>query len=84
VNFTQHPRVVDWTEERGADLLRTLEREATRPEYQVRFTWSEGAIAMWDNRAVHHYAVRDYRSFPRRMERVLVADPAPPLVEELI
>ncbi|MGH3633422.1 MAG: TauD/TfdA dioxygenase family protein [Mycobacterium sp.] len=84
VNFTQHPRVVDWTAERSAELIQTLKEEATRPEYQVRFRWSPGAITMWDNRAVHHYAVRDYGDFPRRMERVLVAEPHLPLVEELI
>lgn len=84
VNFTQNPRIVDWTEERGADLLRTLEREATRPEYQVRFAWSPHAIAMWDNRAAHHYAVRDYGPFPRHMQRGLVAEPTPPLVEHLV
>lgn len=84
VNFTQNPQIVDWTAERSAELLRTLKEEATRPEYQVRFSWSPGAIAMWDNRAVHHYAVRDYGDFPRRMERVLIAEPDPPLVEELL
>jgi alpha-ketoglutarate-dependent taurine dioxygenase len=84
VNFTQSPQIVGWSAERGAELLQTLKQEATRPEYQVRFTWSPGAIAMWDNRAVHHYAVRDYGDFPRRMERVLIADSRSPLVEELI
>jgi alpha-ketoglutarate-dependent taurine dioxygenase len=54
----QHPQVVGWDTERSAELIQTLKQEATRPEYQVRFTWSPGAIAMWDNRAVHHYAVR--------------------------
>jgi hypothetical protein len=54
VNFTQHPHIVDWTTAHSTELLQTLKQEATRPEYQVRFTWSPGAIAMWDNRAVHH------------------------------
>lgn len=84
VNFTQSPQIVDWSAERGAELLQVLKQEATRPEYQVRFRWSPGAIAMWDNRAVHHYAVRDYGDYPRRMERVLVADSRPPLIEELV
>ncbi len=84
VNFTQYPQVVGWDTERSAELIQTLKQETTRPEYQVRFTWSPGAIAMWDNRAVHHYAVRDYGDFPRRMERVLVAESRLPLVEELI
>jgi alpha-ketoglutarate-dependent sulfate ester dioxygenase len=56
----------------------------TRPEYQVRFRWSPGAIAVWDNRAAHHYAVRDYGDFPRYMERVLITDPQLPIIERLI
>lgn len=84
VNFTQSPQIVDWTAQRSVELIQTLKQEATRPEYQVRFRWSPGAIAMWDNRAVHHYAVRDYGDFPRRMERVLIAESRPSLAEELI
>ncbi|MGH3781131.1 MAG: TauD/TfdA dioxygenase family protein [Pseudonocardiaceae bacterium] len=84
VNFLQYPQVVGWSAERSAELVRTLAQEATRPEYQVRFHWSPGAIAVWDNRAVHHYGVRDYGDFPRRMARVLVAESRLPLVEELI
>jgi taurine dioxygenase len=57
VNFLQYPQVVGWSAERSAELVATL-KEATRPEYQVRFRWSPGAIAVWDNRAVHHYGVR--------------------------
>ncbi len=84
VNFLQYPQVVGWSSERSAELVQTLKEETTRPEYQVRFRWSPGAIAVWDNRAVHHYGVRDYGDFPRRMERVLVAESRLPLVEELI
>jgi taurine dioxygenase len=84
VNFTQHPHIVDWTAAHSTELLQTLKQEATRPEYQVRFTWSPGAIAMWDNRAVHHYAVRDYADFPRHMERVLIAESHLLLAEELL
>ncbi|WP_424947499.1 TauD/TfdA dioxygenase family protein [Candidatus Spongiihabitans sp.] len=41
-------------------LLRYLYHHANRPEFQVRFRWSKGAVAMWDNRASQHYAVADY------------------------
>lgn len=35
-----------------------------RPEFQCRFSWTPGAVAMWDNRSTQHYAVWDY--FPQR------------------
>jgi alpha-ketoglutarate-dependent taurine dioxygenase len=50
-------------------LLHVLWDRIKRPEYQVRFSWRVNSIAMWDNRAVQHYAVTDY-SEPRHMERV--------------
>jgi alpha-ketoglutarate-dependent taurine dioxygenase len=83
VNFLQYPQVVGWSAERSAELVQILKEEATRPEYQVRFRWSTGALAVWDNRAVHHYGVRDYGDSPRRMDRVLVTESRPALVEEL-
>ncbi|MCM3922385.1 TauD/TfdA family dioxygenase [Frankia sp. AiPs1] len=70
VNFALRPQVVGWSAERSTELLAALRGEATRPEYQLRFRWTADAVALWDNRAVHHYPVRDYGDFPRRMDRV--------------
>lgn len=56
----------------GQRLLRDVYDEITRPEHQVRFRWSVGAVAFWDNRCTLHYAVKDYGPYPRHMERVLV------------
>lgn len=59
----------------GADdeLLEYLRAQARVPEYQVRFRWAPGSVAIWDNWAVQHYAVNDYHPQPRVMERVAVA-----------
>jgi alpha-ketoglutarate-dependent taurine dioxygenase len=84
VNFMRHPLVVGWSPDRSDALVQRIRDEVTRPEYQVRFRWSPGAIAVWDNRAAHHYAVRDYGDFPRYMERVLITDPQLPIIERLI
>ncbi|MDA8024044.1 MAG: TauD/TfdA family dioxygenase [Gammaproteobacteria bacterium] len=54
-------------------LLQFLYSHANRPEFQVRFRWSKGAVAMWDNRATQHYAAADYADF-RRMHRVTVVN----------
>jgi taurine dioxygenase len=53
----------------GAQLLQYLQMQAFVPEYQVRWRWSPGSVAMWDNRSTQHYAVMDYPPSHRRMER---------------
>lgn len=53
----------------AADLLRYLISQAYLPEYQVRWRWSPGSIAIWDNRSTQHYAVMDYPPCHRKMER---------------
>jgi taurine dioxygenase len=53
-------------------LLDHLCAQTAKPEYQVRFRWRKNSIAFWDNRACQHYAVGDYYSTPREMERVTI------------
>ena len=57
-------------------LLQHLFTSSERPENICRFSWTEGAIAVWDNRATQHYAVNDYteRRVGRRVT-VLGDDP---------
>jgi len=61
----------------SAELLDVLYRQATYPEYQVRFSWKKNSIAFWDNRACQHYAVSDYWPEVRKVERVTVVGDAP-------
>ncbi|MDH2344065.1 MULTISPECIES: TauD/TfdA family dioxygenase [unclassified Bradyrhizobium] len=51
-------------------LLNYLYDVIKTPEIQARFEWQEGDVAIWDNRQVQHYAVRDYGKAPRRIHRV--------------
>ncbi|HVR52014.1 MAG TPA: TauD/TfdA family dioxygenase [Pseudorhodoferax sp.] len=53
----------------AADLLQYLIAQAAIPEYQVRWRWQPGSVAIWDNRATQHYAVMDYPPCHRKMER---------------
>jgi taurine dioxygenase len=53
----------------AAQLLAWLIGRANIPEYQVRWRWTPGAVAIWDNRSTQHYAVADYPACVRRMER---------------
>jgi taurine dioxygenase len=53
----------------GAQLLQYLIGRAAIPEYQVRWRWQPGSMAIWDNRSTQHYAVSDYPPCVRQMER---------------
>ncbi|MGA0026220.1 MAG: TauD/TfdA dioxygenase family protein [Steroidobacteraceae bacterium] len=58
-------------------LLPVLCSLAERLEFQVRFRWEKGSIAIWDNRATQHYAVADYFPARRVMHRVSVRGSRP-------
>ena len=51
-------------------------RRSEAPEYQVRFRWEVGSIAIWDNRSTWHYGVADYAGW-RHLERVAVMGDRP-------
>ena len=53
-------------------LLEMLFERAERPEYQVRWRWSAGDAALWDNRCTMHYAVDDYDGQRRRARRATI------------
>ena len=58
-------------------LFELFQRHITRLENTVRWRWSPGDVAIWDNRATQHYAIFDYGTEHRRGERVTVAGPTP-------
>jgi taurine dioxygenase len=55
--FTSH--IVELSRAESDGLLRVLYEHLCRPELTVRFQWSTGSIAFWDNRATAHLAPRD-------------------------
>ncbi len=69
-SFTRYIAGQQWTESNR--LLSYLYEHQNQPEYQVRYKWSKGTVAMWDNRCTMHYAVADYLPHYRRMHRVTV------------
>jgi taurine dioxygenase len=75
VAFTQE--IVGMDADDSAELLDILYRQATYPEYQVRFRWRRNSIAFWDNRSCQHYAVSDYFPHVRRAERVTIVGDVP-------
>ncbi|ROO88259.1 taurine dioxygenase [Actinocorallia herbida] len=59
------------------DLFGLFQRHITRLEHTVRWTWSPGDLAIWDNRSTQHYAVADYGDHPRRLHRITIAGDIP-------
>ena len=70
-NLTWSIDVEGMPDDAGRALIARVSQEFTRPEYQLRWQWEEGAIAIWDNRLVAHYGVPD-QTTDRYMERISV------------
>jgi taurine dioxygenase len=75
VNPMYTSRILDVSDDESRAMLDLLFAHIQRLEHSVRLRWEVGAIAVWDNRNTWHYAVDDYGTAPRRMQRVsLVGD----------
>jgi len=61
-----------WSREKSEPLLSTLYDHCLKPEFQCRFKWDKGSIAMWDNSQTWHFAVNDYSGFRREMHRIVI------------
>lgn len=61
-DFTSHIEGLSARESEA--LLQLLFEHMARPEFQVRWRWSAGTVAFWDNRWTQHCALADY--FPNR------------------
>jgi taurine dioxygenase len=77
VNWVYAIRFEGMTEEESAPLLDYLNRHSQRPEFQIRFRWRKGSLALWDNRSTQHIAVNDYAGYRRVMDRVTIAGDKP-------
>jgi taurine dioxygenase len=53
-------------------LLKFLFAHAGQPEFILRWRWTAGDVAFWDNRNTQHYAVADYLPERRTMHRATV------------
>lgn len=65
----------------GHRLLDLYQSRITAPENTVRWTWKAGDVAIWDNRATQHYAVRDYGNQRRVVRRAAVDGDVPVSVD---
>ncbi|MFT5112677.1 MAG: taurine dioxygenase [Parasphingorhabdus sp.] len=72
--FTQH--LVGMRATDSNKMLDYLYHHMNQPENQVRFQWSSGSIAIWDNRCTWHYATADYLPEHREMHRITLINDA--------
>jgi taurine dioxygenase len=56
-------------------------RHITSVENTVRWRWTSGDLAIYDNRSTEHYVSQDYGTYPRRMYRSTVAGEVPVSVD---
>ena len=63
----------------SSTLFNLLQNRVTRLENTIRWTWQQGDVAIWDNRATQHYAVADFGEEPREVRRITVAGDVPGL-----
>ena len=68
--FTTHINGVKPRESEA--LLKFLFALAGQPEFTLRWRWTVGDVAFWDNRNTQHYAVADYLPERRTMHRATV------------
>ena len=61
----------------SAHLLQIFHDHITRLENTVRWNWTQGDVAIWDNRATQHYAINDYGDERRVVRRATVHGDVP-------
>lgn len=84
VNSSFTKRIVGMSKRESRAILDMLFDAIKVPEMQVRFTWEQDSIAIWDNFAVQHYALADYWPEHRLMQRVTVGTAKPEAAEARI
>ncbi len=73
-HFTR--RIVEMGHQESEALLGFLTGWITSPNFTVRYHWSEGTIAMWDNRCTQHCVLNDFEG-ERVIQRVTVMGDRP-------
>ncbi len=69
--------LADFPGPQSAALLRLLYDHMTQPQYLVRYRWTAGTIAFWDNRTTMHFGIYDYDGSRRVMHRVILRGDRP-------
>ncbi|WNZ27032.1 TauD/TfdA family dioxygenase [Leptolyngbya sp. NK1-12] len=65
----------------STEIVHLLQAYVTRPENTVRWQWQAGDVAFWDNRATQHYAIDDFGSQDRHVQRITIVGDLPVSVD---
>jgi alpha-ketoglutarate-dependent sulfate ester dioxygenase len=74
-------RFVGYSQSDSNHLIDMLQSHVVRLENTVRWRWTAGDVAMWDNTATQHCAVNDYGDQTRVVRRSTVRGEAPVSVD---
>jgi len=73
-HFTR--RIVEMSHQESEMLLDHLREWSHQERFTVRYRWTPGTIAMWDNRCTQHYVMNDFEG-ERIIQRVTVLGDLP-------
>ncbi|MEM7100236.1 MAG: TauD/TfdA family dioxygenase [Pseudomonadota bacterium] len=68
-HFTRRIVEMNWSE--SENLLSYLTQWVKNPRFTVRYRWTAGTIAIWDNRCTQHFVLNDFEG-ERIIQRVTV------------
>ena len=77
-HFTR--RIVELSDAESTMLLTYLSQWIHQPRFTVRYRWSAGTVAMWDNRCTQHHVLNDFVG-ERVVQRVTVMGDDPQAAE---
>ena len=82
VNWTYTKKIVGLEENESNEILNKIFEHQSRLDLTCRFSWTENAVAIWDNRSVIHYAIADFypergMGYERVMDRIAVMGDRP-------
>jgi taurine dioxygenase len=73
--FTSH--IVELDRRESDALLEFLYQHSVRPEFTVRYHWTQGDVGFWDNRSTQHAVVGDFGAKHRVIQRVTLKGDQP-------
>ncbi|MEX0941866.1 MAG: TauD/TfdA family dioxygenase [Pseudomonadales bacterium] len=73
-HFTR--RIVEMNATESRCLLDYLTNWVTNPRFTIRYRWTEGTVAMWDNRCTQHFVLNDFEG-ERIIQRVTIMGDKP-------
>jgi len=77
VNQSFTTKIRKLTRDESQNILDYLYRHCCQQQFTVRYHWTQGDIAIWDNRNTQHAVIGDFGSSPRKIQRVTIKGDEP-------